>query len=114
MLLNIIVVLTTLASTSLGAETVLGVYILSRHGDRTAKSTPPAKLTDLGYAEVFMSGSFYRDRYVSENATRPIFGLSHDIVAASQITASAPADNVLQNSAIGFLQVSAGLLQYPI
>ena len=97
-------VLASLAATSV-AETVLGVYIFSRHGDRTAKATPPSHLTDLGYAEVFTSGTFYRNRYVAENATRQIYGLSPDIVSASQITASAPADGVLQNSAMGFLQV---------
>jgi hypothetical protein len=96
--------LASLATTAVAAETVLGVYIFSRHGDRTAKSTPPANLTDLGYAEVFTSGSYYRNRYVSSDASRPIHGLSTDIVKQSQITASAPADVVLQTSALGFLQ----------
>jgi hypothetical protein len=42
-------------------ETVLGIYIFSRHGDRTAKATPPANLTDLGYEEVFTSGTYFRN-----------------------------------------------------
>lgn len=95
--------LATLAS-SAAAETVLGVYIFSRHGDRTAKATPPSSLTDLGYAEVFTSGTYYRNRYVADDASRQIFGLNTDLVKQSQITASAPADAVLQNSAMGFLQ----------
>ena len=86
------------------AETVLGVYIFSRHGDRTAKSTPPANLTDLGYREVFTSGTYFRNRYIAPGATNPIFGLNTDLVKESQITCSAPVDNVLQNSALGFLQ----------
>ena len=93
-----------LAATSASAETVLGVYILSRHGDRTAKSTPPTKLTGLGYREVFTSGTWFRNRYISSGATNPIHGISHDLVKTSQITASAPVDTVLQDSTLGFLQ----------
>ena len=86
------------------AETVLGVYIFSRHGDRTSKSTPPTNLTDLGYREIFTSGSYFRDRYISSSATRKIQGINSDIVKLSQISASAPLDNVLMSSAQGFLQ----------
>lgn len=92
------------ASLVVAQETVLGVYIFSRHGDRTAKSTPPANLTDLGYQEVFTSGTYYRNRYVASDAGRRIHGLNSDLVKESQITASAPSDVVLQNSAQGFLQ----------
>ena len=84
-------------------ETVLGVYIFSRHGDRTAKATPPANLTDLGFQEVFTSGTYFRNRYISSDATSQIFGIEPDLVALSQLTVSAPLDNVLQSSAIGFL-----------
>ncbi|RMZ91488.1 hypothetical protein DV736_g1262, partial [Chaetothyriales sp. CBS 134916] len=86
------------------AETVLGVYIFSRHGDRTAKATPPANLTDLGYQEVFTSGTYYRNRYVAENASFRINGINSDLVKESQITASAPTDTVIQNSGAGWLQ----------
>ncbi|KAK4905817.1 hypothetical protein LTR66_017775, partial [Elasticomyces elasticus] len=93
-----------LAATIAAQETVLGVYILSRHGDRTAKATPPANLTDLGYEEVYTSGTYFRDRYVAQGASRRIYGINSDLVKQSQITASAPTDTVLQNSAMGFLQ----------
>ena len=86
------------------AETILGVYIFSRHGDRTAKSTPPANLTELGYQEIFTSGAYFRNRYVASNATSRIAGINPDLVKQSQITASAPLDTVLMNSAQGFLQ----------
>lgn len=86
------------------ADTVLGVYIFSRHGDRTAKSTPPAILTDLGYSQIFTSGTYFRNRYIASNASSRIVGLNSDIVKHSQITASAPLDTVLMNSAQGFLQ----------
>ena len=96
--------LLALLPTSYAAETILGVYIFSRHGDRTAKSTPPANLTDLGYNEIFTSGTYFRDRYVSSSASSRIAGLNTDIVKLSQISASAPLDNVLMSSAQGFLQ----------
>ncbi|KAI4242669.1 MAG: hypothetical protein L6R40_003890 [Gallowayella cf. fulva] len=86
------------------AETVLGLYIFSRHGDRTAKSTPPANLTDLGYSQIFTSGTYFRNRYIASDASSRILGVNSDIVRHSQIAASAPQDTVLMNSAQGFLQ----------
>ncbi|CAI7606747.1 unnamed protein product [Penicillium crustosum] len=62
------------------AERVLGAYVFQRHGDRTAKSWPPTKLTNLGYTQ------------------------DTDIVNLSQVTASAPQDDVIENSGEGFLQ----------
>ena len=85
-------------------ETVLGVYIFHRHGDRTSKSWPPASLTDLGYQEVYSSGNFYRNRYIDAGASSPILGISTDVAANSQLNVQAPVDDVLQNSAAGFLQ----------
>ncbi len=85
-------------------ETVIGVYIFHRHGDRTAKATPPTNLTDVGYSEVFARGQYYRNRYISSDASNRISGVNADIVRQAQIAVSAPVDNVLQNSAGGFLQ----------
>jgi hypothetical protein len=85
-------------------ETVLGVYIFHRHGDRTSKSFAPTTLTDLGYQQVWQSGNFYRDRYVETNASSPIYGISSNVVKNSQLSVEAPVDTVLQNSAAGFLQ----------
>ena len=85
------------------AETVLGLYIFHRHGDRTAKATPPANLTDFGYQEVFTSGTWFRDQYISSTAASRISGIEPDLVKLGQLSASAPLDNVLQSSAIGFL-----------
>ncbi|KAL9636381.1 MAG: hypothetical protein Q9164_002859 [Protoblastenia rupestris] len=93
-----------LLSLSQAAETIVGVYIFSRHGDRTPKSTPPVNLTNLGYREIFDSGTYYRDRYVSSFASNKIAGLNTDTVKLSQISVSAPLDNVLMSSAQGFLQ----------
>lgn len=85
-------------------ETVLGVYIFHRHGDRTAKAYAPTTLTDLGYSQVHSSGNFYRQRYVDSNATSPLYKISSDIAKTSQLNIQAPSDTVLQNSAAGFLQ----------
>lgn len=86
------------------AETVLGVYIFHRHGDRTAKSTPPTYLTALGAEQVHASGAYYRGRYVAANATSRIQALSPDVAVLSQLAVTAPVDSVLQNSASVFAQ----------
>lgn len=93
-----------LAAAAQAQETVYGVYIFHRHGDRTAKAWPPANLTTLGYEEVVTSGSYYRNRYVSSSASLKVQGLSSDIVKNAQLSVTAPADVVLQSSALGFLQ----------
>lgn len=89
---------------AVGAETVLGVFIFSRHGDRTPKALPPANLTSLGQEQVYQSGNYYRNRYVALNATTPIYGLSDDIAVASQMAITSSVDTVLQNSAQAFMQ----------
>ncbi|OJD21319.1 hypothetical protein ACJ73_07341 [Blastomyces percursus] len=86
------------------AETVLGAYVFARHGDRTSKSTPPTELTSLGYQQVFNTGSYYHNRYISSASNSHILGISPEIVKPSQLVASAPDDEVLQKSAIAFLQ----------
>ena len=104
MLLTQAFIIALAAEVSSAQETVLGVYIFSRHGDRTAKTTPPANLTDLGYQEIFTSGTYFRNRYVALGASSKILGMNNDLVRQSQITASAPVDTVLMNSATAFLQ----------
>lgn len=86
------------------AERVLGAYIFSRHGDRTPKVFGHTQLTDLGYRELFDSGSFYHNRYIRPDSSMHIQGISPSIVNPTQISATAPKDVVIQNSATGFLQ----------
>ena len=86
------------------ADTVLGVYIFSRHGDRTAKATPPSVLTDLGYREVFDSGTWFRENYIASGAPKQIADIETDLVKLSQLAVSAPLDTVLMPSAQGFMQ----------
>ena len=104
MLAKQLILLSSLAGLIQAQETVLGVYIFHRHGDRTSKALPPTSLTDLGYAQVYESGNFYRSRYVDSNATSPVYNLAQNIVKNSQLNVQAPVDTVLQNSAAGFLQ----------
>lgn len=92
----------SILTTAEAAETVLGAYIFHRHGDRTPKSLAPTNLTTLGYEQVYTSGQYYRSRYLSGSSK--IRGINEDIVKLSQLSVTAPVDNVLQNSAMGFLQ----------
>lgn len=84
------------------AETVLGAYIFHRHGDRTPKALAPTNLTTLGYEQVYRSGQYYNSRYITGD--NKIKGINEEIVKLSQLSVSSPVDNVLQNSAMGFLQ----------
>lgn len=84
------------------AETVLGAYIFHRHGDRTPKALAPTNLTALGYEQVYTSGSYYRSRYLEGSSK--INGINEDLVKLSQLSVVSPVDNVLQISAIAFLQ----------
>jgi hypothetical protein len=84
------------------AETVLGAYIFHRHGDRTPKALAPTTLTPLGYDEVYRSGQYYNSRYITGD--NRIKGMSEETVKLSQLSVTSPVDNVLQSSAMGFLQ----------
>lgn len=86
------------------AETVLGVYMFHRHGDRTTKSYQPTLLTSLGADQVYASGQYYRDLYIASTASSKISGVSSDLAVLSQLSVTAPVDDVLQNSAQVFLQ----------
>ncbi|KAL3476472.1 histidine phosphatase superfamily [Aspergillus californicus] len=99
-----LIALSALPLAHVSAEKVLGAYVFSRHGDRTAKILKNTQLTDLGYSQVYLSGSSYHNRYINSTSSRYIQGMSDELVDLSQLTVSAPVDAVLQNSATGFLQ----------
>jgi hypothetical protein len=94
--------LVSLLSLVQAQEAILGAFVLHRHGDRTTKSWPPAKLTDLGYSQVYEDGTWYRNRYIT--TTSSSMGMEPDIVELSQLSVQAPVDIVLQAAAIGWLQ----------
>lgn len=91
---------------STAADTIVGVYLVTRHGDRTSKEAPPTSLTPLGIQEAYDTGAYFRDRYVDDDDDdTEISGISVDAVKLGQIAPTAPqGDNVLQNSAQAFLQ----------
>lgn len=87
--LNLVLPLLMLPLGGLAQETIHGAVVFSRHGDRTAKITPPTRLTAVGKNQLYSSGSFYRSRYIDTNSTK-ITGISVEEIAASQLYAAAP------------------------
>ncbi|KAF2281019.1 phosphoglycerate mutase-like protein [Westerdykella ornata] len=85
-------------------ETVLGVTVFTRHGDRTSKHYPGYSLTPLGVQQNFRVGGDYRKRYIASNSPTQILGISENKVVNSQLFASAPDQSVLLNTATAFLQ----------
>ncbi|KAF3924900.1 hypothetical protein ABW21_db0206862 [Orbilia brochopaga] len=85
-------------------ETILGLTVFSRHGDRTSKHYAGYSLTNLGFQQNFQTGSFYRDLYLESGSPKQILGISEDKYVTSQIWASAPDQTVLANTATAFLQ----------
>ncbi|KAH6690199.1 hypothetical protein BKA61DRAFT_684575 [Leptodontidium sp. MPI-SDFR-AT-0119] len=61
------------------AETIHGVVLVNRHGDRTTKHYHNQQLTNLGYRQSFDAGSFFRSAYVADGAPRKILGISPDV-----------------------------------
>ncbi|KAF1929502.1 phosphoglycerate mutase-like protein [Didymella exigua CBS 183.55] len=86
------------------AETVLGVTVFSRHGDRTSKHYKGYNMTNLGLQQNYDIGQDYRNIYLNSSSPKRILGISEDKVVNSQIFASAPDQAVLLNTATAFLQ----------
>ncbi|KAF2842082.1 phosphoglycerate mutase-like protein [Patellaria atrata CBS 101060] len=85
-------------------ETILGVTVYSRHGDRSSKHYKGYSLTNLGLNQNFQTGSFYREQYIDVASQKQILGISEDLYKPSEIWASAPDQLVLSNTATAFLQ----------
>lgn len=98
--------LSLLLPLSYAADTIVGVFLVTRHGDRTSKEAPPTVLTPLGIQEAYETGAYFRSRYIDDDDDdTEIAGISSDTVNLAQISPTAPAgDNILQNSAQAFLQ----------
>ncbi|KXH64920.1 histidine acid phosphatase [Colletotrichum nymphaeae SA-01] len=89
---------------SAAAETVHGVVVFSRHGDRTTKHYGAQSLTSVGAQQCFEVGSDYRGRYLEADSSSRILNISEDKYVSSQIYASAPDQGILLNTATAFLQ----------
>lgn len=97
-------VLGLLISGATAAETVHGVLVYTRHGDRTTKHYGSQQLTSLGASQCFQVGSDYRARYIAADSPHRIAGISEFEYVSSQIYASAPSQAILMNTATSFLQ----------
>ncbi|PSN60641.1 phosphoglycerate mutase-like protein [Corynespora cassiicola Philippines] len=89
---------------AVSAETILGVTVFTRHGDRASKHYPGYSLTNLGIQQNHQVGADYRSTYISANASKHILGISENKVVNSQLFATAPDQAVLLNTATAFLQ----------
>ncbi|KPI42264.1 uncharacterized protein AB675_9473 [Cyphellophora attinorum] len=103
-----IAALAALAAT-VDAHFIQSVLVFTRHGDRTSKFYKGYEMTALGAQQVYQSGQFYRERYLTDSNTthghsHPIRGISRSEAVASQIWASAPDQHVLYQTATNFLQ----------
>ncbi|KAI9902142.1 hypothetical protein N3K66_003959 [Trichothecium roseum] len=94
----------SLLAAGAAAETVHGVVVFTRHGDRTTKHYGSQQLTPLGASQNYQVGSSYRARYLSNDSDHQILGISPDEYKSSQIYASAPNQGILSNTATAFLQ----------
>ncbi|KAK6365296.1 hypothetical protein LTR64_008799 [Lithohypha guttulata] len=92
------------AVTPVIAETIHGVLVFTRHGDRTAKYHSGYQMTNLGASQLYDSGRFYRQRYVENGAANRIAGIASNQVNNQQVWARAPDQAVLYQSATNFLQ----------
>ncbi|KAK0735332.1 histidine acid phosphatase [Apiosordaria backusii] len=86
------------------AETVHGVVVFTRHGDRTTKHYGAQALTNLGTSQNFQVGSDYRARYIEAGSPQRILNISEFNYVSSQVYASAPNQGILLNTATAFLQ----------
>ncbi|KAL0932471.1 histidine acid phosphatase [Colletotrichum truncatum] len=98
-----LIVASWLASTAV-AETVHGVVVFTRHGDRNTKHYGAQAITSVGAQQCFQVGSDYRGRYLESGSPHRILGISEDKYVSSQVYASAPDQSLLKNSATAFLQ----------
>ncbi|KAL3478274.1 histidine phosphatase superfamily [Aspergillus californicus] len=89
---------------SVTAETILGVTVYSRHGDRTSKHYPGYMLTNLGLQQNYQVGSDYRDLYISSTSPKRILGISETKYHPTEVFGYAPDEPVLLNTATAFLQ----------
>ena len=74
-------------------SSVLAVFILARHGDRTTKFQGigvegNSVLTTLGASQVYASGQFFRNKYLNSTSSDYIQNISASL-SASQFYSSA-------------------------
>ncbi|TRM61156.1 histidine phosphatase superfamily [Schizophyllum amplum] len=95
-------------------STLLGVVILTRHGDRQGFYQDPDSytasgtvITPLGTVQEYQLGQKLRSLYLNASSPTDLAGMSHDVVNASQISVSADAGGeggVIFDSAVSLMQ----------
>ncbi|KZV91365.1 phosphoglycerate mutase-like protein [Exidia glandulosa HHB12029] len=93
-----------LAAHCVAAETVLGVVVFTRHGDRSSKLFNPTHLTTLGLNQVQQSGTFYHSTYIADGAPKQIFNISTPNPNPNQVAAFTPDEQTLYSTGYAFLQ----------
>ncbi|KAI9670149.1 MAG: hypothetical protein M1817_004486 [Caeruleum heppii] len=102
-LLALWVALVGLASPVL-SETVLGLVIFTRHGDRTAKFFQGYHMTNLGASQLYASGADFRRQYIEDGSPHQILNIAPDAYRSSEIWSGAPDQSILLQTATNFLQ----------
>ncbi|KAI5831058.1 phosphoglycerate mutase-like protein [Schizophyllum commune Tattone D] len=95
-------------------STLLGVVVLTRHGDRQGFYQDPDSytasgtvITPLGNQQEYQLGQKLRALYLNASSPTNLAGMSYDVVNASQIAARADAGGeggVIYDSAVSFMQ----------
>ncbi|KAL1744077.1 histidine phosphatase superfamily [Schizophyllum fasciatum] len=95
-------------------STLLGVVVLTRHGDRQGFYQDPDSytasgtvITPLGTQQEYQLGQKLRALYLNASSSTDLAGMSHDVVNASQISARADAGGeggVIYDSAVSLMQ----------
>lgn len=70
-------------------STVVAVFLIGRHGDRTSKVEGDTQLTTLGKNQVFSSASYFRSRYLNSSSPNFIENVDTNYLY-NQIYAAAP------------------------
>lgn len=70
-------------------STVVAVFMVGRHGDRTSKVMGNKQLTTLGKNQVFDSAQYFNGRYLNTSSPHYIQGVN-DSYLYNQIYAAAP------------------------
>ncbi|KAI9768047.1 MAG: hypothetical protein M1839_004207 [Geoglossum umbratile] len=91
-------------ATSAYAETIHGVAVLTRHGDRTSKHYWNYHITPLGLTQNYQTGSYFRDRYILPDSPQHILNISTTTYSPAIVPGSAPNQAILINTATAFLQ----------
>lgn len=86
----LLAVILSISFTAVQADsTVVAVFLIGRHGDRTSMVQGNTQLTTLGKNQVFNTASYFRSRYLNSSSPNFIENVDTDYLY-NQIYAAAP------------------------